>query len=79
MPYKGKYNQNFKSEQFHSFQFLKYHSFKGYTFGNYPRIFYGNKAGSNIIRITKYFKENGYVTSYSNEMYLRELTTTLHI
>jgi hypothetical protein len=31
-----------------------------------------------IIRITKYFKENGYVTSYSNEMCLRELTTTLH-
>ena len=78
MPYKGKYNQNFKSEHFHSFQFLKYHSFKGYTFENYPRIFYGNRAGSNIIRITKYFKENGYVTSYSNEMCLRELTITLH-
>ena len=61
MPYKGKYNQNFKSEQFHSFQFLKYHSFKGYTFENYPRIFYGNRAGSNVIRITKYFKENGYL------------------
>jgi hypothetical protein len=78
MPYKGKYNQNFKSEQFHSFQFLKYHSFKEYTFENYSRIFYGNRAGSNVIRITKYFKENGYVTSYSNEMCLRELTTTLH-
>ena len=78
MPYKGKYNQNFKTEKFHSFQFLKYHSFKGYTFENYPRIFYGNRAGSNVIRITKYFKENGYVTSYSNEMCLRELTSTLH-
>lgn len=78
MPYKGKSNQNFKSDNFHSFQFLKYHSFKGYTFKNYPKIFYGNEAGSNIIRITKYFKENGYVTSYSNEMCLRELTVTKH-
>ena len=78
MPYKGKYNKKFKSENFHSFQFLKYHSFKGYTFQNYPRIFYGNRAGSNIIRIIKYFKENGYVTSYSNEMCLRELSITQH-
>ena len=58
--------------------FLKYHSFKGYTFQNFPRIFYGNRAGRNIIRITKYFKENGYVTSYSNEMCLRELSITQH-
>ena len=78
MPYKGKYNQKSKSENFHSFQFLKYHSFKGYTFENYPRIFYGNGAGSNIIRITKYFKENGYVTSYSNDMCMREMSTTQH-
>ena len=78
MPYKGKYNQKLKSENFHSFQFLKYHSFKGYTFQNYPRIFYGNRAGRNIIRITKYFKENGYVTSYSNEICLRELSITQH-
>jgi len=74
MPYKGKNNQILKSENFHSFQFFKYHSFKGYTFENYPRIFYGNRAGNNIIRITKYFKENGYVTSYSNEECLRDIT-----
>ena len=74
MPYKGKYNKNFKYENFHSFQFFKYHSFKGYTFENYPRIFYGNKAGNNIIKIIKYFKENGYVTSYSNEICLIDIT-----
>ena len=78
MPYKGKYNKHYKSENFHSFQFLKYHSFKGYTLENYPRIFYGNRAGSNIIRINKYFKENGYVTSYSNDMCLREMSRTQH-
>ena len=76
MPYKGGCNRNFSN--FHSFQFFKYHAFKGYTYQNYPKIFYGNKAGSNIIRITKYFKENGYITSYSNEMCLRELSMTSH-
>lgn len=74
MSYKGKYNKKFKYENFHSFQFFKYHSFQGYTFENYPRIFYGNKAGDNIIKIIKYFKENGYVTSYSNEVCLIDIT-----
>jgi hypothetical protein len=78
MPYKGGHKKNSKSENFHSFQFFKYHSFKGYTFENYPRIFYGNRAGSNIIRIIKYFKKNGYVTSYSNEMCLRDISMTKH-
>ena len=78
MPYQGRYNEKFKSENFHSFQFLKYHSFKGYTYENYPRIFYGNRVGSNIIRIIKYFKENGYVTSYSNEGCMRDICMTNH-
>ena len=76
--YKGGYNKNYPSENFHSFQFFKYHSFHGYTFENYPRIFYGDRAGKDIIRITKYFKENGYVTSYSNEMCFRDLSITMH-
>ena len=76
--YKGGFNQKFPSENFHSFQFFKYHSFKGYTFFNYPRIFYGSVAGKNIIRITKYYKEKGYVTSYSSDLCLREVTVTLH-
>ena len=78
MPYKGGYSKNCKAEKYHSFQFFKYHSFIGYTIQNYPRIFYGNRAGKKIIRITKYFKDNGYITSYSNEMCLRELCTTRH-
>ena len=78
MPYKGGYNKNYPTEKYHSFQFFKYHSFKGYTFENYPRIFYGNRAGKKIIRITKYFKDNGYITSYSNDICLREPTSTWH-
>ena len=78
MSYKGGNNKKDPSSNFHSFQFFKYHSFEGYTFENYPRIFYGNRAGKNIIRITKYFKDNGFVTSYSNEMCFRDLSSTLH-
>ena len=76
--YKGGHNKKYPSENFHSFQFLKYHSFKGYTFENYPRLFYGDRAGKDIIRITKYFKDNGYVTSYSNEMCFRDISVTKH-
>ena len=78
MAFKGGYNKKFPSEKFHSFQFFKYHSFNGYTYVNYPRLFYGNVAGKNIIRITKYFKDNGYITSYSNDLCLRENTVTYH-
>ena len=78
MSHKGGFNPKYPSEIFHSFQFFKYHSFKGFTFENYPRLFYGNQAGKNIVRITKYFKENGYVTSFSNEMCFRELSCTMH-
>ena len=35
MPYKGKFNKKYPSENFHSFQFFKYHSFYMYTHGNY--------------------------------------------
>ena len=76
--YKGGHHKKYPSENFHSFQFLKYHSFKGYTFENYPRLFYGDKAGKDIIRITKYFKDNGYVTSYSNELCFRDISVTRH-
>ena len=78
MNYKGAFNKKYPRENFHSFQFFKYHSFEGYTFENYPRIFYGTKAGKNIIRITKYFKDNGFVTSYSNEICFRDISSTLH-
>ena len=76
--FKGGYNKNYPSETFHSFQFFKYHSFHGYTYVNYPRLLYGNIAGRNIIRITKYFKENGYVSSFASDTCLRDLSNTAH-
>ena len=51
--FKGGNNKKYPLENFHSFQFFKYHSFHGNTYVNYPRLFYGNIAGRNIIRITK--------------------------
>jgi len=70
MKYKGHSNQLYPNEKYHSFQFLKYHSFQYSTPGNYPKMFYGNDNGKNMIRITKYLKENGYVTAFSNDMCL---------
>ena len=78
MSFKGGAHKNFPSENFHSFQFFKYHCFRGYTTGNYPKIFYGRDRGKNIVRITKYFRDNGYVISYSNDMCLRDMTYTRH-
>ena len=77
MKYKGSYNRNFPSENFHSFQFFKYHSFDHYTRFNYPPIFYGKTFG-NLVRNTKYLKENGYVTCYVNDMCLQEPTNLGH-
>ena len=82
MSFKGGYNNKYPSEIFHSFQFFKYHSFKTYTRYNYMQIFYGNAFGSisskKIVRITKYYKQNGYITGFINDMCLRECTNTLH-
>ena len=82
MSYKGGYNEKYPSENYHSFQFFKYHSFKAYTRYNYMQIFYGNAFGKisskKIVRITKYCKQNGYITGYINDMCLREPTNTGH-
>ena len=67
MSYKGYSNKWYPNEKYHAFQFLKFHSFRFHTRGNYPKIFYGSKKGSNITRITKYLKINGYVTGFSND------------
>ena len=64
MPYKGGFHDKYPSEIFHSFQFFKYHSFRGHTAINYPFLFYGqNRKNKNKSIITKFFKENGYITS----------------
>ena len=68
----GNYNPKYPYGNFHSFQFFKYFAFFNCTFGNYPKIFYGKDNSSHMIRITKYLKENGYITTFSNDLCLRD-------
>ena len=77
--YEGGFNQNFPEQKFHSFQFFKYQSFKGRTSGNFPRIYYGNlREAKNITSITKYFKENGFITNYVCDICKKDNARTLH-
>ena len=77
--YEGGFNENYPEDTFHSFQFFKYHSFEGRTAGNYPRLFYGNKReAKNIIRINKYFKENGFITNYCSHLCQKDNALTKH-
>ena len=79
MPYKGGFNPKYPEEIFHSFQFFKYHSFEYHTSGNFPRLFYGNaREAKNIVLLTKYFKENGYITNYNSDYCQKDNTRTLH-
>ena len=79
MAYEGGFHPKYPTEKYHSFQFFKYHAFLGHTANNYPKIFYGNNRGKNIIRITKYLKENGYVTGLASDSCQRDLIRTNHI
>ena len=68
MSYKGGFHYKYPSENFHSFQFFKYHSFRGHTAINYPFLFFGqNRNNKNKVLITKFFKENGYITSEATD------------
>jgi len=78
MSYKGASPEKFSSTKFHSFQFFKYHSFTLHTTSNYPILFYGRPRNSRIVLITKYLKENGYITCYSGELCDKDNTRTLH-
>ena len=78
MSYEGNYNEKYKTENFHSFQFFKYYSFKYYTGGNYPILFYGQRQDQLEISITKYFKENGYVTCYVGDYCDKDNIRTFH-
>ena len=69
MKYEGKPSYKL-DENFHSFQFFKYHSFLGYTGGNYPLMIFGNIT--NQKSITKYLKENGYITSFISDMCIKD-------
>ena len=61
----------YKSEKFHSFQFLRYHAFKHYTPANYPKLFFANhNETKKEMRITYYLKKYGFVTAFSSDMCL---------
>jgi hypothetical protein len=78
MNYKGVSHKKKASEQFHSFQFFKYYTFKFCTSYNFPLLFYGRARNRNIVKITKYLKENGYITGYSSDTCYKDNTRTLH-
>ena len=79
MSYNGGYHKKYPEENYHSFQFFKYHSFRRFTPGNYPILFYGNKKEkNNLVLITKYLKENGYVTNYCSDECKKDNTRTYH-
>ena len=68
MSYKGGFHEHYPKEIYHSFQFFKFFAFYGYTSVNYPLFFYGQKAENrNKTLITKYLKENGYITSNAHD------------
>ena len=77
--YKGGHNNKYPDENFHSFQFFKYHTFKYHTTGNFPKLFYGNdRKAKVIVRISKYLKENGFVTCYTADYCHKDNIRTLH-
>ena len=78
MFYKGAFNEKYPSEIFHSFQFFKYHSFKFHTSGNFPLLFYGRTKEENKTLITKYLKENGYITCYTSDLCIKDNIRTKH-
>ena len=77
--YKGNHNKQYPNENFHSFQFFKYHSFESYTAGNLIQLFYGNLRNvTDLVRINKYAKINGYITCYSTDYCKKDSARTLH-
>ena len=80
MPFQGGFNDKYPNENYHSFEFFKFHAFRGYTSINYPLLFYGkNKEAKNKYLISKYFNENGYMTSLAHDSCLRDNTISNHI
>ena len=79
MPYKGGFNEKYPNEKYHSFQFFKYHAFKGFTSINYPLLFYGQKRDVEKKKlITKYLKNNGFITSIAHDLCWRDNTRCDH-
>ena len=79
MSYNGGYNPNHPKEKYHSFQFFKYHAFKNNTSGNFPILFYGKDRNSKkLVLLTKYFKENGFITNYDSDFCQKDNIRTFH-
>ena len=78
MLYNGASLDKSPSEKFHSFQFFKYHSFQHATPFNYPILFYGRLGNRKIVLITKYLKENGYITCYAGDLCAKDCGRTKH-
>ena len=79
MGYEGGFNKKDPNEKYHSFQFFKYHSFQNNTSGNFPRLFYGRgRTSKNLVLLTKYFKENGYITNYNSDSCQKDNIRTFH-
>ena len=79
MPYQGGHHMKYPEENYHSFQFFKYHSFRMFTPGNFPILFYGNtKEVKDLVLMTRYLKENGYVTNYCSDECKKDNTRTHH-
>ena len=79
MKYSGGYNPKYTNEKYHSFQFFKYHAFKNNTSGNFPRLFYGvDRSSEKIVLLTKFFKENGFITNYNSDACQKDNIRTFH-
>ena len=63
-----------KYKKYNSFQFMKYHVFDGNTIGNNIPLIYGNNM-NNIsgISMTKFFKDNGFITASTFNSCNREI------
>ena len=49
-----------------------------FNFSNIP-LFYGNTANAkDFIRITKYLKENGYITGFAKDYCLKDCTRSYY-
>ncbi len=70
--FKGGFNKKYPSENYHSFQFFKYYSFNFFTGGNFPQLYYGRTADEKLVLITKYLKENGYITAYTSDSCIKD-------
>ena len=77
--YKGGYNEQFPSHNFHSFEFFKYYCFEGYTSINFPIMHFGRQKESNEkTSLIKYYKNSGFITSNCYDLCDKAPTRSYH-